>query len=68
METIITFIIEYTEYIILSVLAYIFGKLGLKKTSAQIIAKLTKKNKKLIAKAEKNQKKIEKIKKEIKDA
>ena len=68
MEQLIAFILEYIEYVGLSILAYIFGKLGLKKTSAQIIAKLTKKNKKLIAKAEKNQKKIEKIKQEIKNA
>ena len=64
MELFIAFIMEYIEYIALSLLAYILGKIGLKKTSAQIIAKLKKKNKKLIAKAEKNQKKIEELQKE----
>lgn len=63
-EMFFTWIIEYVEYIILSLLAYIAGKLGLKKTKEQIIVKLKKKIKKLIAKAEKIQKKIEKLQKE----
>lgn len=64
MEMFFAWIIEYVEYIVLSLLAFIAGKIGLKKTSAQLIAKLKKKNKKLIAKAEKNQKKIEELQKE----
>lgn len=66
MEMFIDWIIEYVEYIILSLLAFIAGKIGLKKTNTQLIAKLKKKNKKLIAKAEKNQRKLKNCKRKVK--